>query len=359
MTVIVLPTELQLSCSCSSEVETLCHHVYNALESLMFMDYTRFFEQYQPGGLVEIATTHKKYFIITETNKSLEILPRGEIKSLYRLTDRLKLNDFPTVMCLPGGNQTPVTKMKDAALTYIIIDAYKDLFPPFLLPCIGYLNKAGTEIKLFDHFITGTEKKYDRYLTEEQRTLNKLCYEMWQLADSTNGSFFKDPVADPQKLNALLNLWQKGIAILQHETFTYLYGLYRKRELKGKQSKQRIDRIEIKTEKPVLQFQLLDRGEIFQLQLQVIVKNRALENFSLDQMYFAREQGSLYLFSSLKDIGLAEWFNRANNCITVFKEHFNEFEKEILNPLQENYLIETIISSPLRLKKIKAQRIIK
>jgi hypothetical protein len=353
MTVIVLPTQLQVSCNCGSEVETICHHVYNALDSLMFMDYTRFFEQYQRGGLVEIATSHKKYFTITETNKSLEILPRGEIKPLYHLTDKLKLNDFTTVMDLPGASQTPVTKMKDAALTYIIIDAYKDLFPPFLLPCIGYLNKAGTEVRRFDNFISGTEKKYDPYLTEDQKALNRLCYEMWQLAESMNGSFYKESVADLEKLKILLELWQHAFTLLQHESFTYLYCLYWKRELKRRPSRQQVDRIEIKPEKPVFQFQLLDREQVFQLQLKLIVKNRSLENPMLDHMFFVREQENIYLLNSLKDAGLTEWFNKTNNCITVFKEHFDEFEKQILNPLRENYLIETVKCSPLRFKKIK------
>lgn len=33
--------------------------------------------------------------------------------------------------------------------------------------------------------------------------------------------------------------------------------------------------------------------------------------------------------------------NEAGNCITVFKEHFKEFYKDFLQPLQKYYPVET------------------
>lgn len=163
-----------------------------------------------------------------------------------------------------------------------------------------------SNVKFFDHFISGTQKKYDEYLTEEQRALNLLCYEMWQLAENLPVSFIKEPIAEQEKIAALFDLWRKAFSLLQNQQYVFQYGLYWKREMKGKPSKQRVDKIEVRTETPRLQFHLSDRGDIYQLQLKASIKGRLHDNFFTDYLFFIRDEDTVYLLQSLKDVGIIE-----------------------------------------------------
>lgn len=353
LTVFIKPDEIKISCNCGMQVETLCVHSYRALERLTWLGTKLFFKQYQPSGLVEIATAHNRYFTIKPSEKSLEINPKPELGNVYYLSDKINLSAFNQMRQLPASAQPLPAPMKDAALIYILADSYKDKLPPFLLPCIGRLNKAGTEVKWLDNFISGTQKKYDKYITEEQRTLNLLCYEMWQLAESLPGSLLSSSKTQSNEMRQLFQLWQQTFPLLQNQSFVYRYGLYWQKELKGKPSRQRLDRVEIRTERPILQFVLSDRGDIYQLQLRFQVKGLVIERFSMVHLFFIRYAETMYLLSSLRDAGIVEWMDKNNNCITIFKEHFSWFEQDILTALKENYTVEIIRSTPLRITSNK------
>lgn len=349
MTVFIQPTELHISCNCGTKVETICLHSYKALERLTWIDSTLFFKEYQPGGLVEISTQHGRYFNIKSTEMGLEIKPKSELGMVYYLSGKLDLPAFNHVCHLPGLIQKPAAAMKNTALIYILADNYKDRQPPFLLPCIGYLNKVGTDIKWFDDFISGTQKKYDEYLTQQQRTLNLLCYEMWQLAEELPGSLISIPNTQSEEMNRLFHLWQQVFPLLQNQQFVFRYGLFWKKELKRNPSKQRLDRIEIRTETPALRFILSNRGDIYQLQLQFLIKGTPMQRLFMEHLFFVRYAETMYMLSSLRDAGIVEWMDKNNNCITIFKEHFGQFEQEMLKPLQENYFVEIVRGNPLRI----------
>jgi hypothetical protein len=351
LTIIIHPDELKVSCNCGTEVETLCFHAYKALERLTWFGSTFFFKDYQPGGMVEIAIKYSRYFNIRRFPTSLDVNPKPELNTVYQMSGNVNLSSLNRVLQMPASRQVVPAKMKDAVFTYIIVCHFRSKWPPFLLPCIGYLNKAGTYVKFFGNFISGAQKQYDEYLTEDQRTLNQLCYEMCQLAENLPGSFLEEPITEHGKMNALFELWEKAFSLLQYQPYVFKCYLYTKRELKGKPSKQHLDLIEIKTEKPLLQFYLSDRQDFFQLQLKAAVKNRVLEHFFTDHSFFIKDDREIYLLPSLRDAAIVEWMESCDNSITIFKEHFNQFERDFLNPLRENYSVEIVASSPFRITK--------
>jgi hypothetical protein len=360
LTVTIEPDKLLVSCSCGIEVNTICHHAYKALERLMWSGSTLFFYDYKPGGLVEAATAYSRYFTIRDTELGLQVEAKPGLGTVYQLTDKIDMATFNQLQFLGGSSQIPLTSMKGTALVYILVDNYRDHLPPFLLPCIGYPNKAGTEIKRFDYFISGSQKRYDEFLTEEQKTLHLLCYQMWQLAESLPGTLLNQPNSCADKMNQLFQWWQQVFPLLQNQSFVYRYDLYWKKELKRNPSRQRLDRIEIRTERPVLQFLLFDRGDMYQLKLQVCVKGSIIEDPAMEHLFFIRDTDTLYLLSSLKDAAMVEWMYKHDNCITVFKEHFSPFEQDILISLQKNYFVDLINGKPLRAtgnKKSKNQQL--
>lgn len=356
LTVTIEPDKLLVSCSCGLEVKTICHHVYKALERLMWSGSTLFFNDYKPGGLIETATAYRRYFTIRDTGLGLQVEPKPGLGTVYQLSDKIDRAALNQLQSLGGSSQFPPTTMKGTAIVYILIDSYRDHLPPFLLPCIGRLNKAGTEVRWFDHFISGTQTKFDDYLTEEQRTLNLLCYDMWQLAESLPGSLLNQSNSSADKMNRLFQWWQQAFPLLQNQSFVYRYDLYWKKELKRKPSRQRLDRVEIRTERPVLQFLLFDRADMYQLKLQVWVKGHIVEQPSLEHLFFIRDTDALYLLCSPRDAGIVEWMEKNDSCITVFKEHFSPFEQDILNPLQKNYFVDLIIDKPLRVTGNKTSK---
>ena len=354
LTVSLHPSSLQLSCSCGLEVETLCVHIYKVLEKLTWFDETSFFRNYQPGGIVEIATRYPRYF----TKSRLDINPKHELNTVYQISGKLNLENFKQSLSFQGSGSLSPGLVKETALTYIIVDTYRNELFPFLLPCLGYLDKAGTLPKGFDSFISGTQKQYDSLLTEEQRTLNSHCYEMWRLAQNLPGSLLNEPVDEPSKLHDLFDLWQQAIPLLYNQSFIYTYCMFWKRELKHKPEKRKLERVEISPATPSIRFLLLDRGDIFQLHIRVFIKEQVLESYCADHLFFIKSGEQIHLLSSLKDAAVIEWMDSCNNCITVFKEHFVEFEQEILVPLRENYPVKMVNSTPLRIanKKEKNNR---
>ncbi|WPV65963.1 hypothetical protein [Chitinophaga sp. LS1] len=339
MTVRIEPDKLHVSCSCGAQVETLCLHTYKALERLIWYRNTDYFAEYQPNGIIEIGTAHKKYFDKKVTDTRIKITPKANLGSVYRLADKLEGLNFEDVLNLPQTTAPERNKARETALTYIVMDSFHNKYLPFLLPCLGVLNKAGTEVKGFHHFISGTQKEYDAYLTDEQRALNIICYEMWQQAETRSGSLIEGEPELPA--TGIFSLWERAMLLLHHQEFIYRYGFYGKRELKGKPQRARIQRISLIKDTPRLYFQLIDKGAFYQLQMKVSIKDRNI-NYDVETPFFIWEDKRLYLLGSLRDAGIAQWMQQSGGYITFFKEHFPAFEQEYLNPLREYYQVNII-----------------
>lgn len=353
LTIGIEPTSIKVSCNCGEEVETLCVHAYKALDRLILHTGTFFFQYYRPRGIVELALSHKRYFNFRESALGPDISPKTELNTTYSLTDKLQPGDLKRVLELPAPTSPFSAPMKDTALTYILVDSGRNKFCPFLLPCMGYLNKAKTDIKYYQHFISGTERKCDNYLTDDQKELNKICYDMCQLAEKMPGSLLNELPLDEEKISGLFRLWQIAFPLLQDQQFIYNYTLYWKRDLRGKPEKSKLGWIDISTQKPRLHFHLLDKGDVLQLHLRISVKGEMLADYFAEQLFFVQSSDCVYLLSSLKDAATVEWMDKLDNCITIFKEHYDSFEVEFLTPLREIYPVEIMSSAPLRIDNPK------
>lgn len=340
MSVKIEPDKLHISCSCGSPVQTLCNHSYQTLIKLISFERADYFKSFSPNGLIEIALANKKHFKIKRTNTGLYIKPAETLGSIYKI-DKMGDCNFPDVLNLPQETvEQELVRLTD--LTYIVLYSSRDKYFPFLLPCVGILNKAGTDIKGFYNFITGPFNEYDAYLTNEQKELNSLCLEMLMETKNKNGSIITGDIVQSSYAVNIFDLWNKVIPFLLHQPFVYLYNFYHKVQLKDRPQKGRLQRIILSRQKPHLYFQLIDKGAFYQLQLHFSIQGKSLKQFETASNFFICRDKNLYLLSSLRDIGITEWMRRCGNCITIFKEHFTEFKNTYLTPLTSHYRVETI-----------------
>jgi hypothetical protein len=341
LTVKIEPDKLHISCSCGSQVQTLCNHAYQTLEKLISFERTDYFKRYAPKGLIEIALTNKKHFKIEPNETGLYIKPSAALGNIYKIADKMGGVDLNAVFNLPQEPaQQETVRVTD--LTYIILYSSRDSHFPFLLPCLGILNKAGTDIKGFYNFILDNQYEYDAILTNEQRELNGLCYEMWQEIKNGSGSIIACDTEQTSCAVNIFNLWNKALSILPQQPFIYLYNFYYNIQLKGRPQKSRLQRINLSKQKPLLLFQLIDKGAFYQLEMNVAIKGKKIKQFDAVSTFFIGNDKNLYLLSSLKDVGITQWMCRCHNRITIFKEHFTEFKNEYLDLICNHYPLEFI-----------------
>ena len=159
--------KLHVACSCATQVDKLCLHAYKALDKLLSYSSTDYFKQYSPNGLAEVALANKRYFELEYVGNGLGIKPKEELGSVYNLKEKITADELEAVMTLPAKPSSLNDKPKEVAICYILMVSRRNNFLPFLIPCLGKLNKAGTAIKGFNKFLSGIEKENDTLLTEE------------------------------------------------------------------------------------------------------------------------------------------------------------------------------------------------
>lgn len=342
----VKDNDLFISCNCDHNKPTLCEHAYGALCTLLWHLGECYFEKLQPGGTITLALAHKSYFDKKESTAGINVSPRPELKSVFRLAPEVEHIDLPAILQLPVPTNSVETLQSDSVLSYLVTIPFRNRLIPALLPCLGRLNKSRTEIKSWDHFLTGVQKQYEPVLTDSQKELNIACYHLWKIVETTPGSIIKGILKKEgdSRLTDIFNAWQKILPSLQKQPFVYTYLLYGIRELKNKPAKRKIEKVVISEQAPSVAFVLLDKGAFYQFHMQVRVNGKLLPHYDAAATFFVQHHQTLYMLSSLRDAALAEWLYRSGGWITVFKEHFALFEQEVLKLLRENYTIEVTAS---------------
>lgn len=344
--------KLHVACSCATQVEKLCQHAYKALDKLLFYDgSTDYFEKFSPNGLGEIALANKKYFEFEYMGNGLVIKPKEELGSVYNLKEKMTAVALEAVMALPTKPSLQNDKPKDVTICYIMMVSRRNNFLPFLIPCLGKLNKSGTAIKGFNKFLSGIEKENDALLTDEQRVLNRICLDMWRHVEKLGDIAIYKSMSDDDRhrLSILFELWQKAIHLLQKQ-YVFKHPFFFTRYLKGRPSKSYIEDISICQEIPSIQFQLIDKGPFYQLEMMVLLSEKAIRNFEPITAFFIQQDQNIYQLSSQRDAAMSEWMRKSGGRITVFKQHFTEFENNFLKPLRKNY---PVINSAASIKIIK------
>ncbi|HVT84423.1 MAG TPA: hypothetical protein VHD35_04430 [Chitinophagaceae bacterium] len=354
LTVIAERDKLHVACSCGSQVETLCMHAFEALDRLCWFEGTDYFGQFRQGGLYEMSLRHKKHFRKLNGHLGQDIKPKENLGTVYSLSHTLDFkNMFKAFTMLPGksvkgGSEADV-------LCYMVVNIRRKEHPPFVLPCMGKLNKAGTAVKSFYPFLTGVQQEYAHLLTDDQKLLNEQCLALFKEAEKLPGSLFpryEDPV-DISRYTEYFAAWKKLWPLLQKQSYVFTCRISRKRELKTKPQKTLTLRTTLSAYHPKLSFRLLDKGEFFQLEMKGKLGSKTIRRHELPMLFLMQdEENTLHLLPSPLDTFIAEWMQKAGHRITVFKEHFKEFETNFLSVLRQHYEVNRI-KSPAKRASLK------
>lgn len=344
---------LLATCSCGNTPPVFCDHVFGALRTILWDLGEHYFEKLQPNGAIPLAFAHKNYFDKKECKAGLDVSVRPELESVFKLHQRVTTAYLPAMLSLPISAPVPCIPLapkadkntRDEAVGYLLIIPTRNRFLPFVVPCAGKLIKNKTGIKTFYDFLSGAKKQYNHLLTGEQKELNTACFQLWKLAEKLPGHIIEDrevkKVTDSRLL--VFEAWRKMITLLQQQSFVYSYFLYRTEELKkGRPAKKRTLHIQISSETPDIRFLLADHGSFYQLEMQVLVKGEPLAEYEADTTFFISQGQIIYLLPSLRDAAIAQWMDRSGGMITVFKEHFPQFEQDILNPIRQCYAVKMV-----------------
>jgi len=112
----------------------------------------------------------------------------------------------------------------------------------------------------------------------------------------------------------------------------------------------RISPVQLSGEPATLRFVLTEKAVFYTLELQIWIHNDLLEGYDAEVPFFILYGRTLYLLESFRDAVIAEWMYRSGGRITIFKEHFGEFEKDWLILLRANYPVKTITAKPPKSK---------
>ncbi|MBL7743168.1 MAG: hypothetical protein JNN00_06785, partial [Chitinophagaceae bacterium] len=332
--------KLQVACSCGEQVETLCIHAFKALDRLCWYEGSDYFQQFRPNGLFEMSVKHKKYFRKKQGYYSQDLQPAKTLGTVYALSETPGFTDAVKALAIQPGNSVTGGSEADV-FCYLVVNIRRRDHPPFLMPCMGRLNKAGTAVKKFYPFLTGIQKEYDHLLTDDQKWLNGQCLALLKEAEKLPGKFFPSfsmEAVDISLYGACFAVWEKLWPLLQKQPYVFTCSIYNKRDLKTKPPISRTLPVTVSPYQPRLSFRLTDKRDFFQLEMTAKLPCKMIGSFDLPMMFFMQDnEDNLYLFPSHVEAYMAEWIRKAGNRITVFKEHFAGFKEHFLSHLQARY----------------------
>ena len=321
MAVKIEPDKLHVSCSCNTQVETLCLHTYKALERTIGYLTTDYFEKYSPGGTVETATKHKKYFTSKVNALGTSYSAKPVLGNVYRLSRQSGQLLSSSALSFPAAAHE-ATLSRETEIAFVILVSYRSMRFAGLIPCSGLLNKAGNEIKSFYNFLSGIEKEQTHLLTQDQQQLNELGLQMWKLVELLPGSFSELTEDMLPSLLKLFGCWEEALPLLHQQEFLYRYRLYRTRELKGRPDKAEMIRSCISKDRPALQFMLQDKGDYYFFFPVLVIRGVKHFTFKLWVRLFAIVENDHYLLSCLRDVAVLGWMDLPDEKLTVFRKYF-------------------------------------
>jgi hypothetical protein len=334
---------LGINCSCGTASEgRLCYHNYYFLRKTINKS-TGYFSQYRKDNIVELAANHEKHFKFEWEFNSLNVRTKTLPGTLFLPSGYIGLTFNESVIPYPAERDPAFLNPPTTGLCYLIcLLPHKNILP-VVVPCLGILNKAGTGVKGFQKFLSGTGKESAHLLTPDQLHINQVCLRLLKLAESMPGSFIRLENHDLKKLNEYLSLWQQLYPLLQQQPLVYRYRLWRLRNLKGKPELHQSVKIKLASTFPPISFVLEEKQDYYTFHASF--PKPAPEKHFLDIWlfpFFFELNRELYFFPSIKDAALVEWLISHSGTITIFKEHFPKFEKEVLNHLKAYYNVKKV-----------------
>lgn len=339
MTVHIEASQLAVSCSCASNVATVCHHVYQALSHVSQFD-NLYFQDFITNGLVELALSNKKCFTIETFPSRLRISPIKEMGSVFKINIGQKDENLKGALNFPGKPKTLQTT-SDTRVLYMIVYSRNSHFIPMLYPCIGVLNKARDNIKRLLTFALQQKAANNEQIGGVPK-LNDLSLSIRRMSNKQTGELFAMKEKEKTELYTVYKLWQEAFSMLEYQQFVHIYTSYGLKWLN--RTPPRLSHACIATpslDSPVLSFLLSDKESYYTLSLHFNISGKRVKSFEYFGTFFLEIANQLYFIQSLLDVAILEWFSRSfSGHVSIFKRDFPEFDDKYLKPLRSKYTIE-------------------
>lgn len=326
--------KLQVSCKCKSAEGRLCAHGYHALHDLCWNN-KKFFTIFEPGNLVSVALENKNIFHINYSNPNEFIVPDKSLGHLYDFK-KIETTELKQLSALPAL----AIPAKETELVWLLIySQYRwQNYLPVLVPVNGTFDKAGKNIKSFGKGFANITK--DLLSTPGRQQLYKLSEALYAPVKGKHLFEREDLLSGEKPIAENFKQWEQALPLLCEQSFIFKYDLAHPRYfMKQPPRRKYLEQITISPERPQLQFELKDKGNYYQLSLQYLVRGVPIKSPVEDAVFFVCAGAQYYLLASLRDAAMVQWMSGFANLISVLKQGFTEFEKEILQEIEVTYTV--------------------
>ncbi|MBZ4190549.1 hypothetical protein [Niabella beijingensis] len=335
LTIKIEKDRLHISCSCSQPVGQLCRHAYAALSKVAYSRFdSGFFRKYQPGGPVALALKHKKHFRLQLNGYSPEVKQHPALGAIYRFSSTDMQDRLVNVLKLQGSAASTVPAKEETVLSYLLMYTHRHTLP-FLIPAETLLNHAGNAVKGFVRFI----QDIDDPIAAGQPAIFQKSTRLITLVKQLPGTINKAAEQDSTALEDFFQLWKELLPLVTHQPFVFKTRHWMWQMLKQKPQKMYSYPVKINVHIPEVQFELIDKGAYYQLRMNILINGAKLLKYELyGALIFYKDR--VCLSGSLRDAAIIEFMQKTAGFITIFKEHFEEFEEQVLHKLSDAYFVK-------------------
>jgi hypothetical protein len=326
---------LQVSCNCKSQEGALCPHGFHVLHELCWNS-KQFFTIFEPGNIVSIALENKNLFHIDYSNPDEFIVPDKSLGHLYDFK-KIETIELEKLSALPAV----AVGAKNAEIVWLLVHSpfRRQNYLPVSIPVVGILDKSGKNIKSFGKGFANMNNE-SLLNTPSRRQLFALSETMYAQRPARDRFGLEDLLASETHITDNFYHWEKVLPLLCEQPIIYKYRLAQARHfIKKAPGRKYLERINISSERPQLQFVLKDKGNYYQLSLQYLVHGMPIKDAIEDALFFVYSDKQYYLLACLRDAAIMHWMSSFDNLVSVLKPCFPAFEKEILQRIEAMYRI--------------------
>jgi hypothetical protein len=318
----IQPHTLWIHCNCKSTEEGLCAHGYDALHTLC-RNSKKFFTIFEPGNLVSIALENKNIFHLNYSNPDEFIVPDKSLGHLYDFK-KIESSELEQLSALPAV----AIPAKNAELAWLLVySQYRwQNYLPILVPVKGIFDKLGKNIKSFGKGFANISENL--LTTSDRQQLYNLSKAMYSPATDRHKFDREEMLAGEMHIAKNFRQWEQVLPMLSEQPFVYKYDLAHPRYFMSNPPRRKyLEPITISTERPQLQFVLIDKGNYYRLSLQYLVHGVPIKDPIEDALFFVGNDIRYHLLGSLRDAAMVQWMSSFDNLITVLKKSFPAFER--------------------------------
>ncbi|QES88689.1 hypothetical protein [Rhizosphaericola mali] len=330
----ISPQHVDIHCSCFSSEPIFCYHIFSVLWEVTYSK-RDFFKIFEPSNLIEIVVKNPKLFHKNMNNSKNFIMPDVSLGALYEMDEIEKLK----IANIPQAKTTtpPIHPSKRLAWLMVYSESRAYTTFPVIVPILELLNKKGVSLQRFEKGFEGIE--VDNFKLLDQKRLYTICQEMITNTKKQSECYYKDLYEVSDVFVKCFHNWQDILPIISKEKYIYHFPIARIRYyINQKPMPKYIHEIQISDEPVDLLFTLKNKGSYYQLSLSFTTNGKIIFNPEIKGLFFiSNDDKKHYMLSSIQDVVFAHWMSKHTFTMSVFKENFEEFEKEILHPIGKFY----------------------